>query len=134
MNLRRMISETEYLSKMRSIMADYHAGKSAISYPERIQNDLHAQAIYVILSTIITDVSIDVFTPDLVAEVSEAISQIVSKHRQVGWTENKTIHDRISQDIDDLFYGYEKSRGVKLPFEVVDKIIDNVLSVAVRRF
>ena len=65
---------------------------------------------------------------------SEAITQIVSEHRQVGWTENKTIHDRISQDIDDLFYAYEKNRGVKLPFDVIDKIIDNVLTVAIRRF
>ena len=30
---------------------------------------------------------------------------------QVDWTHNQTIHDRISQDIDDLFYEYEKERG-----------------------
>lgn len=130
----RTISEAEYLSRMRSIMDDYHAGKNAVSYPDRIKNNVHAQAFYGILNAILTDVSSEGLTPDFVAEASEAITQIVSEHRQVGWTENKTIHDRISQDIDDLFYAYEKNRGVKLPFDVIDKIIDNVLTVAIRRF
>ena len=52
----------------------------------------------------------------------------------VDWTNNKTIHDRISQDIDDLFYEYEKSVGLTLSFDLVDKIIDNVKTVALRRF
>ena len=50
------------------------------------------------------------------------------------WTNNKTIHDRISQDIDDLFYKYEKERGLKLSFDLIDKVIDNVKTVALRRF
>ena len=130
----RTISDAEYLSRMRSIMDDYHTGKNAINYPDRIKNNVHAQAFYGILNAILADVSNRGLTPDFVAEASEAITQIVSEHRQVGWAESKTIHDRISQDIDDLFYAYEKNRGVKLPFDVIDKIIDNVLTVAIRRF
>lgn len=42
--------------------------------------------------------------------------------------------DRISQDIDDLYYEYEKTRGLKLSFDVIDKIIENVKTVALRRF
>ena len=58
----------------------------------------------------------------------------MAKHSQVDWTHNKTIHDRISQDIDDLFYGYEKERGFKLSFDTIDKVIENVKTVALRRF
>ena len=130
----RMISEAEYLSKMRSIMDDYHAGRSAISYPERIKNNVHAQAFFGVLNAIFDDVAGNGINSDFVAEVSEEITKILEEHRQVGWAENKTVHDRIAQDIDDLFYGYEKNRGVKLSFDIVDKIIDNVLTVAVRRF
>ena len=39
-----------------------------------------------------------------------------------------------SQDIDDLFYDYEKNHGLALSFEMIDKIIDNVKTVALRRF
>ena len=55
-------------------------------------------------------------------------------HSQVDWSNNKTIHDRISQDIDDLFYNYEKERGLKLSFDTIDKVIENVKTVALRRF
>ena len=42
----KVISEAEYLAKMRSIMEDYHSGKSSVSYPERIKCNIHAQAFY----------------------------------------------------------------------------------------
>ena len=73
-------------------------------------------------------------SPDFVAEIAEEITKIVADHSQVDWPNNKTIHDRISQDIDDLFYDYEKERGLKLAFDTIDKIIENVKTVALRRF
>lgn len=130
----KVISEAEYLAKMRTIMEDYHAGKSTVSYPERIKNNVHAQAFFGVLTALFDGVEDERITPDFVAEVSEEITKIVASHSQVDWTNNKTIHDRISQDIDDLFYQYEKERGLKLSFDLIDKIIDNVKTVALRRF
>ena len=130
----KVISEAEYLAKMRTIMGDYHAGRSTVSYPERIKNNVHAQAFFGVLTALFDEVEDERITPDFVAEVSEEISKIVASHSQVDWTNNKTIHDRISQDIDDLFYKYEKEHGLKLSFDLIDKIIDNVKTVALRRF
>ena len=130
----KVISEAEYLAKMRAIMEDYHAGKSTVTYPESIKNDVHAQAFYGVLSAIFNvdqDVTV---SSDFAAEIAEEITKIVARHSQVDWTNNKTIHDRISQDIDDLFYKYEKEQGFKLSFETIDKIIENVKTVALRRF
>lgn len=130
----KVISEAEYLAKMRTIMEDYHAGRSTVSYPERIKNNVHAQAFFGVLTALFDEVEDKRITPDFVAEVSEEITKIVASHSQVDWTNNKTIHDRISQDIDDLFYKYEKEHGLKLSFDLIDKIIDNVKTVALRRF
>lgn len=130
----KVISEAEYLAKMRTIMEDYHAGKSTVSYPARIKTNVHAQAFFGVLTALFDEVEDEQITPDFVAEVSEEITKIVASHSQVDWTNNKTIHDRISQDIDDLFYKYEKERGLKLSFDLIDKIIDNVKTVALRRF
>lgn len=130
----KVISEAEYLAKMRTIMEDYHAGKSTVSYPERIKSNVHAQAFYGVLNAIFDEVTEQVITPDFVAEVAEEITKIVAAHSQVDWTNNKTIHDRIAQDIDDLFYEYEKKYGLALSFDLIDKIIDNVKTVALRRF
>ena len=130
----KVISEAEYLAKMRTIMEDYHAGKSTVSYPARIKTNVHAQAFFGVLTALFDEVEDERITPDFVAEVSEEITKIVASHSQVDLTNNKTIHDRISQDIDDLFYKYEKEHGLKLSFDLIDKIIDNVKTVALRRF
>lgn len=130
----KVISEAEYFAKMREIMEDYRAGKSTVSYPERIKNNVHAQAFYGVLNAIFDEVTDEMITPDFVAGVAEEITRIVAAHSQVDWTNNKTIHDRISQDIDDLFYEYEKKYGLVLSFDLIDKVIDNVKTVALRRF
>ena len=130
----KVISEAEYLAKMRTIMEDYHAGKSTVTYPESIKNNVHAQAFYGVLSAVFDEDQEAKVSPDFAAEIAEEITKIVANHSQVDWTNNKTIHDRISQDIDDLFYDYEKERGLELSFDTIDKIIENVKTVALRRF
>ena len=130
----KVISEAEYLAKMKSIMEDYHSGKSTVSYPERIKHNVHAQAFYGVLTALFDDAKVDMMTPDFSAEIAEEITAIIASHSKVDWTNNQTIHDRISQDIDDLFYEYEKNRGLILDFDVIDKIIENVKTVALRRF
>lgn len=130
----KIINEAEYLSKLRDIMEDYQSGKSKVAYPERIKNNVHAQAFYGVISAIFDSAEGVTVDTDFAAEIAEEITQIIAKHSQVDWTNNQTIHDRISQDIDDLFYAYEKERGLKLSFDVIDKIIDNVKTVALRRF
>ena len=130
----KVISEAEYLEKMKSIMEDYHSGKSTVSYPERIKHNVHALAFYGVLTELFGDAKVDMMTPDFSAEIAEEITAIIASHSKVDWTNNQTIHDRISQDIDDLFYEYEKNRGLILDFDVIDKIIENVKTVALRRF
>mgnify|MGYP000782741757 FL=1 len=130
----KVISEAEYLAKMRSIMEDYHSGKSSVSYPERIKCNIHAQAFYGVITALFDDAQIEGMTPDFAAEIAEEITAIIAKHSRVDWTNNQTIHNRISQDIDDLFYAYEKNRGLVLSFDLIDKVIENVKTVALWRF
>lgn len=130
----KVITEAEYLAKIRTIMEDYRAGKSTVTYPDSIRNNVHAQAFYGVLSAIFDELPDVEFSPDFVAEISQEITKIITKHSQVDWTNNKTIHDRISQSIDDLFFEYEKTRGLKLSFDVIDKIIENIKTVSLRRF
>ena len=130
----KVISEAEYLAKMRAIMEDYHAGRTTVTYPASIRSNVHAQAFYGVISAVFDAADEAEVSPDFAAEIAEEITKIIAKHSQVDWTSNKTIHDRISQDIDDLFYAYEKQRGLKLSFDTIDKIIENVKTVALRRF
>lgn len=71
---------------------------------------------------------------DMIADISIEITHIVEKNCRVDWTNNKSIHDKIAQDIDDMFYQYECEGKCKFSFEVIDKIIENVKTTALRRF
>lgn len=130
----RVITEAEYLDKMKSILADYRKGTTNIVYPERIKGNLHAQAFYGVIAAILDDV-IDM-GPNIerVSDISLEVTKIIEKHDTVDWQTNKDIHNKIAQDIDDLFYDLEKNHGFKVDFDTIDKIIENVITVALRRF
>lgn len=169
----RVITDAEYLAKMRSIMQDYAAGVSTVKYPEKLKGNVHAQAFYGVVSAILEneweqtgDVNCVAENPveyggksistqtamllrddstsytvsgaqarqDMIADISIKITDIVERHSRVDWTNNKSIHDKIAQDIDDMFYEYECAGKCKFSFEVIDKVIENVKTTALRRF
>jgi len=79
----RVISEAEYLDKMKSIMADYREGTTNIVYPERIKGNVHAQAFYGVVSAILDDVIDLNQNLDTVTDAALAITAIIEKHDTV---------------------------------------------------
>lgn len=130
----RVITEAEYLAKMRSIMDAYINQKADIRYPERIKNNVHAQAFYGVISAILENQINLSENREIVVDIAIEITKIIENHNQVDWSNNTTIHDRIAQDIDDLFFELEQNKGFNLSFDTIDKIIENVKTVALRRF
>ena len=130
----RILSDEEYYKKMRDIMEDYNKGKTGISYPEKIKGNVHAQAFYGVITATLDDVIDITANTDLIADISIEITDIIKAHDTVDWQNNKEIHNRIAQDIDDLFYNLEQKGKLKVELSVVDKIIENVIVVALRRF
>ena len=130
----QVISESEYLMKMREIMEEYRKGVTDIVYPESIKGNLHAQAFFGVVAAILDPVINLGENFDLIGEISLKIAEIIEKHNAVDWQTNTAIHNRIAQDIDDLFYQYELAGRLKLDFGTIDKIIENVKTVALRRF
>lgn len=130
----RVVSEAEYLDKMKSIMADYRKGTTNIVYPEKIKGDVHAQAFYGVITAVLDD-KIDINKNiDIISDIALEVTSIIQKHDTVDWQTNKEIHNKIAQNIDDMFYGLEKERGFVVDFDTIDKIIENVITVALRRF
>jgi type I restriction enzyme R subunit len=130
----RIITEAEYYQRMRTILEDYRKGATNIVYPEKVKGNVHAQAFYGVISAVLADV-VDLSAElDTIADITLAITEIIERHNYVDWQNNTDIHNRIAQDIDDLFYDFEKNRGFKLDFATIDKITENVKTVALRRF
>ena len=130
----RVISEAEYLDKMKAIMADYRKGTTNITYPEKIKGNVHAQAFYGVITAILDD-EVDINgNIDIISDISLEVTSIIQNHDMVDWQTNKEIHNKIAQDIDDMFYKLEKENGFVIDFDTIDKIIENIITVALRRF
>ena len=130
----RVITEAEYFAKMKQILDDYVSNRTSLIFPEKIKGDVHAQAFYGVISAVLSD-EIDVAeNVDIVSDIAIKVTEIVKKHDTVDWHNNKDIHNRIAQDIDDYFYELETEKGFTVDFDTIDKLIDNVLTVALRRF
>jgi type I restriction enzyme R subunit len=130
----RVISDAEYLKKMTRLMEDYQNGVTTIFYPEKIKGNLHAQAFYGVISTVLNDIPNLSSKVDVIADITLAITEIIERNNYVDWQSNTDIHKRIAHDIDELFYEYERNRNFKIDLDTVDKITENVKSIALRRF
>ena len=128
----RILSEKEYLKQMFEVLGDFRRGDTKQKFPEKIAGDLDAQAFYGVTMPVLSDkYNMD---SETIATVSQKITQIVRTHDTVDWKTNIDIHNRIRQDIDDLFYELENDKGVAVDFDDIDKITESVLNVAMRRF
>jgi type I restriction enzyme R subunit len=127
----KVLSEIEYLKKMKEILTDFRKGDTKVQYPPKIKGDLDAQAFYGVILPLITDVVPDT---DLVADIALEITSIIKDHDQVDWKSNNDIHNSIKQNIDDLFYDIEQDKGIKVDFDTIDKVSDSVINIALRRF
>ena len=117
---------------MFGVLKDFRKGDTKQKFPEKIAGDLDAQAFYgVIASILFAKYKIET---EVVADIAFSITSIVRRHDKVDWKNNTDVHNRIRQDIDDLFYEIENNRGIAVEFDDIDKISESVLNVAIRRF
>lgn len=130
----QVITEAEYLAKMTQIMEEYRSGKTELTYPDRIRDNVHAQAFFGVVSAILDEVISLSENRDIIADLSADITEIIKDYSKVDWTSNTDIHKKISHALDNLLYDYSDNNGWDLSFETMDKIIDNVKTIALRRF
>jgi type I restriction enzyme R subunit len=128
------ISEGEYLDKMKGIVEDFRKGDSGITYPSSIKNNSHAQAFYGVITEQVYEMNEDRDLYEPIADLSLEVKSIIDKHVKVDFHDNTDIHNRIAQEIDDLLFDFKKEHTLKLPFDQIDKIIETIKSISVKRF
>ena len=128
----KILSEKEYFNKMFGVMNDFRKGDTKQKFPDKIAGDLHAQAFYGVIIPILS--SQYKLENEIIADIALSITDIIRKHDKVDWKNNIDVHNRIRQDIDDLFYEMENNQGIVVDLDDVDKISESVLNVAMRRF
>jgi len=71
--------------------------------------------------------------PDLLAEVACDIESIIRKHAIVRWRENTDAQNAMRNDLDDLLFSLQRTKGMKLTFEQMDAILEAILRIARNR-
>ena len=130
----KRISEAEYLQKMKEIMKDYREGASVENYPEVIKKNPNAQAFYGVTKDILSETQGVSVSLDALGKLALDMDQIIKEHSKVDWHDNIEVHNRIAQELDDLLYDFSKEHQIQMDFDTIDKIIEQVKTVALRRY
>lgn len=130
----KRISEADYLNKMSDIMKDYRQGDSDVDYPDMISKAPNAQAFYGVIKDILGEVEEMSLSYDMIGDLALQMDRIIQKHSKVDWHDNIEVHNRIAQELDDLFFDFTRKHKVNLNFDLIDKIIEQIKTVALRRY
>ncbi|RXM59081.1 type I restriction endonuclease subunit R [Clostridium tetani] len=131
---KRRLDES-YLTDMEDIMNKYRGNKDDTSYPEPIKNNENAQAFYGVVNDIVKESNAEYRTDgDGLGNVALEIDNVIKENSKVDWYENVDVHNKIAQEIDDILYAYTQKNGIEIPFEDIDKIIEKVKNVALKRY
>ncbi|EQB37048.1 DEAD/DEAH box helicase [Virgibacillus sp. CM-4] len=131
----KRISEAEYLNKMKDIMKDYRSGESNEGYPEIIRENRNAQAFYGVTKDIMnSEVKEPEASYEVLGDLALRMDKIIQDYAKVDWHDNMEIHNRIAQELDDLLYDFSTEKNVELDFDTIDKIIEQIKTVALRRY
>ncbi len=130
----KRISEAEYLSRMKEILNDYKTGQSGYSYPENIKKNHNAQAFFGAAVDTFGNVSESSESYQTIGDLALEIHKIVEEHSKVDWHDNSKVHNLIAQELDDLLYDFYKKNGMALDYDQIDKLIDSVKTIALRRY
>ena len=130
----KRISEAEYLQRMKEILRDFRTGASGVTYPDNIRKNPNAQAFYGVVKEIIGETNDLTGKDELMGKLALKVDEIIEEHSKVDWHDNMEVHNRIAQELDDLLYDFAKEHGLKLDFDQIDKIIESVKTVALRRY
>lgn len=131
----KRISEADYLNSMNVLLQEFRQGESEEIYPTVIKDNGHAQAFYGVTKELLTmkDEQFSYGEEDL-ADLALKMDKIIKQHQKVDWHNNLQIHNRIAQDIDDLLFDFSKENNVTLDFDTIDKVIEQIKTVAIKRY
>ena len=150
------ISEAELLTKVTDIMERVRDGRRDDT-PESVRGSELAKAFYGELSTQLGGAPVTAAgesdpevterpgtygagksssqsaATEMLGAVACDIEGIVRRHAIVRWRENADAQNAMRNDLDDLLFGLQRDKGIKLSFEQMDAILEAILRIARNR-
>lgn len=141
----KRISEAEYLKQMMDIKKEFTEGTWEHYYPDSIRNSESAKAFYgVIMEALEEKISYadyviqedgEVYNKEGIAvQLALNVKEIIENSTKVDWHTNYEVHKQIEQKLDDLLFDFSEKYSLQLHLEQIDKIIENIKTISLRRY
>ncbi len=130
----KRISEKEYLERMNKFKRDYQKGAPSDNYPRNIKKNKNAQAFYGVVSEVLNEVNLTDKEPEKIGNLALKIDEIIQENSKIDWHNNLEVHKRITQKFDDLLYDFAEDNNINIDFDTIDKIIEEMIKVALKRY
>ncbi|WP_026673972.1 type I restriction endonuclease subunit R [Alkalihalobacterium bogoriense] len=130
----KRISEAEYLNTMKDIMNEYRKGEPVDDFPSVIKENRAAQAFYGVTKEIMNEVKENAVPYETLGSLALKMDEIIREYTKVDWHDNIQVHNKIAQELDDLLYDFSKDNQIDLNLDQADKIIEQIKTVALRRY
>ena len=127
------LAEQAYLAKVVDI-ADAIRTRKGENLPEVIRQRDVAKAFFGVVREAVSGHEPQGDVQDLLAETAARIDDAILHEKIVNWTTNMDVQNRMRNDIEDAIFDLKNKAGLDLTFEEIDKILDDCLDVARRRY
>ena len=127
------ISDLEYLRRVQDVQNHvvHHSGDDT---PEQICGSEIQRSYFGLLRELLGARVIDQSTVrQLSTKAAVAIDQVLQNHRIVNWKQNPDVQNRMKTEIEDVVLDLAKENDVRVEFEELDALLDQVLRVAFRK-
>ena len=131
----RRISESKYLNTVIALARKVTAKDRGRDMPEILRGDEDALAFFGVVDAALSRSDREGVDRDLIAEIAQALVEIVKERCIVGIWSNEEAQNAIRNAIDDYFFDVLRDgKGIDLPTEVLDELQQKIMNVARARF
>ena len=129
----RRITDSEYLQKMQDIKEDFIKGNSGISYPTNITTE-NSRAFYGVIYDKLIPRMKENANIEEIGEIALTIQREIESKIKRDWHYNTDIHNEIAQAIDDTIFMYATRKNINLDLEELDKLIEDIINIALMKY
>ena len=129
----RRITDSEYLQKMQDIKEDFRKGNSGIVYPSNITTE-NSRAFYGVIYDKLIPRMKENANIEEIGEIALTIQREIESKIKRDWHYNTDIHNEIAQAIDDTIFMYATRKNISLDLEELDKLIEEIINIALMKY
>ena len=131
-HMQKRIDDAELLKQQTEVL-ELMQTKGVNLVPEKVRDSDEARAYYGLFKEGLTDTfDTQEDLTDHYADLAAKVKEIIGQHKVRDWSRKDDIKKRMQMDIDDLFYDFQKSTGLKVDFKKIDNIMNQLFITAGR--